>query len=117
SGPSGNPWGTIPSYLNQMAADLAKANPSTPTRGVPPSTTASNGNPKGINNAHQLNFECRANCALTLSSSFPHSQNLIAVGTTEYSGEISTTYVAVSPITKLVLSGTFLSARINKSNS
>src|SRR5208282_4234520 len=53
SGPGSAPWGTFPSYLNQMAADLAKVNPSTPTRAAAPSTTASNANSNGIKNYQQ----------------------------------------------------------------
>src|SRR5208282_327892 len=98
SGPGGNPWGTIPSYLNQMAADLAKVNPSTPTRAAAPSTTASNANPNGLNSDHRLNFGCAANCAPDFSFSFPHSENvLISVGMNGYSGEISSIYLVGSP--------------------
>ncbi len=85
SGPGGNPWGTIPSYLNQMAADLAKVNPSTPTRAAAPSTAPSNANPNGLNNHSKLSFVCEANCAHDFSFSLPHSQNvLISVGMTRY---------------------------------
>ncbi len=48
SGPGSAPWGTFPSYLDQMAADLAKVNPSTPAA---PSTAPSNAN--GIKNYQQ----------------------------------------------------------------
>ena len=85
SGPGSAPWGTIPSYLNQMAADLAKVNPSTPTRAAAPSTAPSNANPNGLNNHSKLSFVCEANCAHDFSFSLPHSQNvLISVGMTRY---------------------------------
>ena len=48
SGPGSAPWGTFPSYLDQMAADLAKVNPST---SAAPSTAPSNAN--GIKNYQQ----------------------------------------------------------------
>jgi len=53
SGPGSAPWGTFPSYLNQMAADLARVNPSTPTRAALPSTTVSNTNSNGVKNYQQ----------------------------------------------------------------
>jgi len=94
SGPGSAPWGTIPSYLDQMAADLAKVNPSTLAA---PSTAPSNANPNGVKN-YQLSFGCGANCARALSFSFLHSQNvLISVGMTRYSGDVSSSYVAPSP--------------------
>jgi hypothetical protein len=90
SGPGSAPWGTIPSYLNQMAADLAKVNPSTQTRAVPPLTSASNANLHGIKN-YQIGFGCGAHCAADFRRfSFPHSQNvLITIGTTGYAGDVS----------------------------
>jgi hypothetical protein len=95
SGPGSAPWGTIPSYLDQMAADLARVNPSTPAA---PSTSPSNANPNGINN-YQLSFGCGANCAADFRSfSFPHSRNgPIIIGMARYSGDVSSIYVAGSP--------------------
>jgi len=76
SGPGSAPWGTIPSYLNQMAADLAKANPPAQTIKASPSIIASN--PNGINNDYQLNPGCGANCATDFSRfSFPNSRNVL----------------------------------------
>jgi hypothetical protein len=90
SGPGSDPWGTIPSYLNQMAADLAKANQPAQTSAVSARTTASNANLNWIKN-HQFSFGCRANCVADFRSfSFPHSRNvLISVGITVQSGDVS----------------------------
>jgi hypothetical protein len=93
SGTFPDPWGTIPSYLNRIAADLANVNPSTPSA---PSTSPSNANPNGIKN-YQLNFGCGTNCAREFRFSFPHSQNvLISVGMTGFSGDISSIFLTGS---------------------
>ena len=48
SGPGSAPWGTFPTYLDQMAADLAKVNPS-----AAPSAAPSNANSSGVKNYQQ----------------------------------------------------------------
>jgi hypothetical protein len=87
TGTGANPWGTIPSYLDQMAADLAKVNPST---SAAPSTAPSNANPSEIKN-YQLSFGCGTSC--TPSFSFSHSQNILSVGMIGYSDGISSIYL------------------------
>ena len=94
SGTLPDPWGTIPSYLNQMAADLAQVNPSTQTKAVPPSLTSSNANRI---NGYSLEFGCAADCDRDFSFSVSNSENvLISVGMTGCSNGVSSIYVAGS---------------------
>ena len=81
SGTFPNPWNTIPSYLNQMAADLATVNPPTPTIKASPTNTATKANPNQINHNDQLNYGCEANCIPNFNLSFPssNSQNILVV--------------------------------------
>jgi len=54
SGPGSAPWGTFPTYLDQMAADLAKVNPS-----AAPSAAPSNANSSGVKNYQQETLSVR----------------------------------------------------------
>lgn len=81
SGAFPNPWGTLPSYLNQMAADLARVNPPALSIKASPTNIASNANPNRINDNHQLDFGCETKCVPNFSISFPsfNSQNVLIV--------------------------------------
>ena len=87
SGPGSAPWGTIPSYLNQMAADLAKANPPAQTIKASPSVIGSN--PIGINNDYQVSSGYGATDFSSFS--FLNSRNvLISIAMTVMKFHLST---------------------------